>query len=241
LAARQRKGSSPSGGEFGPMSSSIITVVALGIRDVGEVYELYSTVQQSTSLGFLAQRTLEDFARMLGDEANAVALGVRDGERLVGYTLCRRSFDHPYPNVVCLRSIDPEGTVFYSGMGTVISPEYHGRFLTQRLFAARQKVLLRRGVQHMVGLVDIGNYASIANILRAGACLAGFARDQTSLNYVAYGGILHRRGGGSAPVLSVDIEDCAAQREQFDAGSVVTSLNRSSRLQRQLGFQAFGP
>jgi len=222
------------------MSSSIITVVALEIRDVDEVYELYSTVQKSTLFGFLAQRTLEDFASVLGDEENAVSIGVRDGERLVGYTLCTRSFDHPYSGVVCLRSLDPQGTVLYSGRGTVIDPDYQGRFLTQRLFAARQQALVERGVQHMVGLVDVGNYASIANILRAGACLAGFARDQTSLNYVAYGGIMHRRVVGSAPVLAVDIEDYAAQRAQFDAGLAVTSLNRSSRLRRELGFQAFG-
>jgi hypothetical protein len=223
------------------MSSSIFTVVALGNRNVGEVYELYSTVQQSTSLGFLAHRTLEDFAHVLGDEVNAVALGVRDGERLVGYTLCRRSFDHPYPDVVCLRPIDPQNTVLYSGMGTVIHPEHHGRFLTQRLFAARQQICVRRGVQHMVGLVEVGNYASIVNILRAGACLVGLARDQTSLNYIAYGGMLHRRVDDGTPVLSVDIEDHVTQRARFDAGLAGTSLNRSSRLQRQLGFQAFGP
>jgi hypothetical protein len=236
----QIKSSRPLGGKCGPMSSSTITVVTLGVRDVDEVYELYSAVQQSTLFGFLAERTLEDFADVLGDEANSVSIGVRDGERLVGYTLCRRSFDHPYPDVVCLRSIDPESTVLYSGMGTVIHPELHGRFLTQRLFAARQQVCLRRGVQHMVGLVDVGNFASIANILRAGACLAGFARDQTSLNYIAYGGMLHRRAEEGGPVLSVDMADHVTQRARFDAGLAVTSLNRSSRLQRQLGFQEFG-
>jgi hypothetical protein len=164
---------------------------------------------------------------LLGRE-DTVAVGIRAEGALVGYSLCYRIRETPYPGVSFLSALDPARSVVYHGGGTVIVPRYEGRLLSRRLFLARRDELRRRGSQHFVGLIAVGNWLSLGNAVHAGGVLVGLATDETSLNYVAYAGEL-LKGRSTSPEVAIDWTDVNEHERMFAAGRIVVGMDGTGR------------
>ena len=117
-------------------------------------------------------------------------MGARLNGALIGYSLCERIHENPYPGVAFLHALDAARSVAYHGRGTVIASRYRGRMLGRSLLLARQEQLSRRGAKHYLGLTAVGNWPSLASAFHDGGILAGLATDETGLNYVIYRGEL---------------------------------------------------
>ena len=224
--ASSQTGSEIAGYELGNLAQS----------DAEDIYALYLTAQATAPYGHLAARALADFESELSQPDTVAAIGARHNGQLVAYSICVRIDNPPYPDCLFLRHIDREAEPIYGGMGTVVDPRHEGRLLMARLLDLRRAVLLNRSVRHMVGLVDVTNTASIASILRSGAILVGFANDETSLNYIAYGGKLKELISASFPLQWAPLNDLVAQQRLFADATVAVSLKRSEAGSRELGF-----
>ncbi|MBI1218201.1 MAG: hypothetical protein GC186_06595 [Rhodobacteraceae bacterium] len=200
----------------------------------GAVWALYALARDAAPHGFLARRHPQEFVALLEGAVPGVAVGAFAGNRLVGYSISRQ-----------MDGASPLGQAFgfapgtaYEGMGSAIHPEVAGRLLMARMLSLRGRIEQSRGGAHVVGLIDIANLGSVANVLRAGGALVGTRRDETSLNYVAYAGALLRgavKGSGLQPV---PVSDLAGQRALFEAGWAATGLRRDGGT-RCLTFQGF--
>jgi hypothetical protein len=186
------------------------------------VWSLYSLVQSAAPHGFLARRAPKDFEKVLEGATPGVAVGAMTEDRLVGYSVSRRMADtHPLA-----RAFGFAAETAYEGMGSAIHPDVTGRLIMARMLALRARIEQTRGGAHVVGLIDIANLGSVVNVLRTGAVLVGMRRDETSLNYVAYGGSLVARGPEGPDERLIPIFDLAAQIVLFATGWAVTGLRR---------------
>ena len=204
--------------------------------DVEDIYALYLAAQAAAPYGHLAVRSLTDFNSELAEADNVAAVGARHKGQLIAYSICAKVDDVLYPDCLFLRHINPAVEPVYAGMGTVVDPRHEGRLLMARLLELRRSVLRSRSVRHMVGLVDVTNIASIASILRSGAFLVGFATDETSLNYIAYGGKLQELVSYSSKMQWTALGDRSAHEEMFAAGNVAKDIKRDGAESRELGF-----
>jgi hypothetical protein len=204
-----------------------VEIVGLGRADAAQVEALFRAAEQRVASGFLARRKPGAYAELLGRD-DTVAVGARAGQTLVGYSLCYRIRENPYPRVTFLHALDPAGSVIYHGGGTVIAPRYEGRLLSRRLFLARRAELDRRGTRHFLGLIAVGNWLSLGNAVHAGGVLVGMAPDETSMNYVVYSGELLRDRAATSECL-LDWRDADGHERMFAAGGVVTGIDGGER------------
>jgi hypothetical protein len=204
-----------------------VEIVRLGAADAAEVEALFLAAEQRVTPGFLARRSPGTYAELLGRD-DTVAVGVRAAGALVGYSLCHRIRENRYPRVTFLDALDPASDVVYHGAGTVIAPRFEGRLLSRRLFLARRAELDRRGTQHFLGLIAVGNWLSLGNAIHAGGVLVGMAPDETSLNYVVYTGELLKDRTAMSERL-VDWTDVSGHEQMFAAGGIVTGIDGNER------------
>lgn len=201
--------------------------VVLALDDAAEVFALYDLVRTGTPYGFLAIRSEDDYRELFRNPQNVVATGVRDGGRLIAHSICHRLTRNPYADNAILGKIDPVSERLYHGDGTTVHPDYQGRMLAKRMFRLRQREIEARRIEHMVGLVAVDNLISIGNVLHSGALLAGFARDETAMNYIAYGGRLNARLRNDVAPTEVEWRDHEMQRSLFERGHAACSLLRT--------------
>jgi GNAT superfamily N-acetyltransferase len=128
-----------------------------------------------------------------------------------------------------LASIDPQTSVVYHGAGIVVHPDFQRLGIGTRLLQLRSQQLSERRVDHCFGLTAVDNLRSIASQLRAGCLLAGFARDQTAMNYVVYWS-RHLQGltTDAAPAL-VPVTERRLQRRLFQQRHVICGLSQTAR------------
>ena len=210
--------------------------VVLDAADTGSVYALYNLVDRLTPYGFLARRKLADFQSAFADPDSIVAVGVRKEGKLIAYSICRRATCLPYPDNLFLSRIDPAVTPLYVGMGTVVDPDFQGHLLMAQMLDLRRRLLFERRVHHMAGLVAIDNLVSIGNLLHAGAALLGFQKDETAMNYIAYGGNMLSRLDRKSISIALPVGDREQQAQLFDSGHVAFSLQPGRMKQRNMLF-----
>lgn len=225
--------------------ASRLQTVLLTSNDVDEIFALYEFGRSDTPYGFLALRTKEHFREVFRTHEHVVGTGIRDNGRLIAYSICHRIARNPYPDNPVLSAVDPTSTI-YHGDGTVVHPAYHGRMLAQRIARLRWEQIAERRIEHVLGLVAVDNIVSIGNVVLAGGLLVGFARDETSMNYIAYAGCLRDRLRKDAMPVSVAWHDHEQQQHLFVERNVVCNLNRSNAtdssasgnpIQRRFAFQ----
>ena len=202
--------------------------VVLTFDDVEEVFALYELSRTRTPYGFLANRTADDYRALLRNPEDVIAAGIRDDGRLVAYSICHRLDINPYKDNALLGRIDPAKSATYHGDGTIVHPDYQGRMLAQKLAHARQAEMALRQVEHVVGLVAVDNLLSIGNTLHAGALLVGFARDETAMNYIGYGGRLESALQMDAEPIEVDWRNLEVQAALFARRQVVVRIRRQA-------------
>jgi hypothetical protein len=109
--------------------------------------------------------------------------------------------------------------------------------------------LADRHIDHVLGLIAVDNIVSIGNAVLGGLLLVGFARDETSLNYIAYHGRLRDWLSTDATLVSVGWKDHDRQQRLFAERKVVcdfrspnkTGLSVSGALDdRQFAFLPIG-
>lgn len=215
--------------------SAACRIAALQVDDADAVWALYQRVQAATRYGFLAERQPADFAQIVTGQTPGVAVGAFVDGHLKGYSFSRlMGADSALAQIFGFAA----GTA-YEGMGSAIDPQINGRLIMARMLALRGQIESAKGGAHVVGLIDTANLASVANVLRSGGVLVGTRRDATSLNYVAYGGVLVQRQAEMAPDTNVLATDLAAQRHLFGAGWVANGLRRKGS-QQMFSFARFG-
>jgi len=199
----------------------------LSASHLEDAHRLYSHGVATAPFGFLASRSRHEFEDLLAHPERTIAVGAWEDGRLVAYSICHQIRRNPYPEVRILRALEPETETIYQGDGTVVHPDYRGRLLMQRLYEMRRRHLLERKVDHTVGLVSVGNVASLGNVLIAGGLLVGFADDESGENFVGYAGRLTPRLLENTGPLLVGFEDRERQRECFDSLNPVRALSRA--------------
>ena len=223
--------------------------VALTLDDVDEIFALYELLWASTTYGFMAIRTKEDY-RALFRQSEVIATGVRDNGRLIAYSVFHRLTDNPYKDNPILGAIDPGTSKIYHGDGSSVHPDYQGRRLGQRLAQIRGAEMAERQAEHLVGLVAVDNLLSVGNILHAGGLLVGFARDETAMNYIAYGGRLESALKLEHQAVDVGWQDFDKQRALFENRHAAFRLKRRQARSssapadvddRPLGFRPMDP
>ena len=210
-------------------------IASLQGDEADAVWALYQRVQATTRFGFLAQRQLADFVQIVTGQTPGVAVGAFKNGILLGYSFSR-----------LLRADTPLARIFgfdaataYEGMGSAIDAQINGRLIMARMLALRGQIESGKGGAHVVGLIDTANLASVANVLRSGGVLVGTRRDATSLNYVAYGGVLVQRQPDVAPETEVLVTELEAQRRLFGAGWAANGLRRKGS-EQIFSFARFG-
>lgn len=216
-------------------ATSAAQIAALGPDHADAVWALYQRVQATSPHGFLAHRQPDDFARILTGQTPGVAVGAFEGAHLQGYSFSRlMAADNPVARAFGFAA----GSAF-EGMGSAIDQQVSGRLLMSRMLALRGQMEQAKGGVHVVGLIDVANLASVANVLRSGGVLVGTRRDATSLNYVAYGGALVMEKTPLSAGQDVLAADLDTQRHLFAAGWTATALRRKGNDQT-FTFTAFG-
>lgn len=192
-------------------SVKALTLVRLGPDDASALWSLHSYARSHAPSGFLAARKRETLEGIVRGELPGVAVGAYMGDHLVGYSVSRR-----------LRSDEPLTTAMrfptnsaFVGLGTTVHPEWTGRMLMPRLLQLRGACEIEAGAMHVVGLIDVRNIASVANVLRAGAVLVGTLRDTTSLNWVAYAGKWFDASMQSSNHMITSVDDLEKQKLLF--------------------------
>ena len=198
----------------------------LSSDDIGQIFALYTLAQSATPHGFLATRSKDYFREIIRKPDEVIAIGIRDKERLIAYSICHRVTTNPYSEYSLLSTIKPATCTVYHGDGTVVDPEYLGRRLAMRLFQVRLEEMIARRIDHMISLVAVDNLASIGNSLLAGAILVGFARDETAMNYILYVGTLSDRLNLHATPIEVVGTDQKKLKRLFAEGYAVCGLGR---------------
>lgn len=214
---------------MGLATTSGLEDVVLTLDDVEEIFALYQQARTTTPYGFVAIRTEDDYRALFSDAESVIATGVRDNGRLIAHSICHRLSRNPYTDNPILGSIDAAKERMYHGDGTSVHTDYQGRMLAKRMFKLRQREIEARRIEHMVGLVAVDNLVSIGNVLHSGTLLVGFARDETAMNYLVYGGRLNARLRTDAMPIDVDWKDHELQRSLFERRHAVCGLARGPR------------
>ncbi len=220
------------------MDNSLNSVV-LSVNDIQEIFALYSLALSSTPYGFLARRTQDDFQKILSQPSqDVIATGIRSGKQLVAYSICHRISQNPYPENTILAMIEDSNSTIYHGDGTVVHPDYQGRMLAQRISRLRREHIVERGIDHMLGLISTDNIVSIGNAVLAGILLVGFAKDETSLNYIAYAGLLRERLQRDKGAVLTEVDDRQQQNSLFiEKYAACDFFPATAEVKRQLGFR----
>jgi hypothetical protein len=223
---------------------------SLSAADVNEIYDLYMLARSSLSEGFLARRSRDDIREIFAEGKDAIATGARFNGRLIAYSICHRVAENPYPLNPVLSSIDATKSRVYHGDGTVVEPRFRGRMIAQRILRVRWQQIWHRQIDHLFGLIAVDNIVSIGNVLHGGLLLAGLARDETALNYIAYAGRYCERLRTDGTRINVDLTDHGYQRRLFAEGKVVCEINSATpqrslpsaiRRRRQIAFVPWKP
>jgi GNAT superfamily N-acetyltransferase len=202
-----------------------LEAVLLSLIDVDEIFALYELARSVTPYGFLANRSKNDYRRILHIPEDIIGLGIKDGDRLIAYSIWHRIAANPYPQNLVLSAIDvTAATVFHSG-GSAVHPEYQGRGLGRRLFEIRLQQMKERRIDHCLGLSAVENLPSIRSVLRAGSLIVGFARDETALNYIVYTGHLRERLMSDVPPVTVSSMDHNQQDQLFAQRHAICGLS----------------
>jgi GNAT superfamily N-acetyltransferase len=200
-------------------------VVSLSSDDIEEVFALYRMCRAVTPYGFMADRTKNYYRNIFRRPGDMIGMGLRDGERLVAYSICHRLCKKAYTDCILLSAIDPKTSLVYHGAGYVVHPDYHGRGIGTKMFQLRFQQMAQRQVDHFFGLTAIDNLRSISSVLQAGSLLVGFARDETALNYVVYWGHLCGRLTTKVPPIMVNNKDVKQQKLLFSQRYAVFNLS----------------
>lgn len=154
-------------------------------KGIDEVFELYIRTKASVPHGFLADRSYDDFRRIIASDSKGVNLGVYRNGRLVAYLLTEWIKGNPYPECDFLDERIHADKSILAARGLVVAPEARGAFLSADLVREREKSVRNIGADFLVGLVDIGNIQSLrAQLAGDITFIVGMAYDETSLNFV---------------------------------------------------------
>jgi hypothetical protein len=208
----------------GDESANRLEPVLLSAGDVDEIYALYELNRSRLPYGFLANRTKQDYFELFAKPEDVIGTGIRADGRLIAYSICHRLTNNPYPIAPVLSLIDPGTSNVYHGDGTIVHPVYQGRMIARRITRLRWQQIRQRQIDHVLGLIAVDNFVSIGNALLGGLLLAGFARDETSLNYIAYAGrFCEGLPTGTEPI-TVGLNNHERQQQLFAEGHVVCDV-----------------
>jgi GNAT superfamily N-acetyltransferase len=130
-------------------------------NDLDSVFQLYSLSYKNVAYGFLAQRSYEDFRKILVVGDAPIRLGAfRDG-RLLSYLLTGWKTGNPYPDCRFLRDRIHDTTRILEGKGMSIAPEAQGKKLGEDMIRAREQRMRAIGADFLAGLVHIHNQRSL--------------------------------------------------------------------------------
>ncbi len=213
--------------------------VVLSVNDIQEISALYSLALSSTPYGFVAKRTQYDLRKILSwPTEDVIATGIRNGKRLVAYSICHRIPGNPYRENQILAMIEDGNSTIYHGDGTVVHPDYQGRTPAQRISRLRREQIVERRIDHMLGLISTDNIVSIGNAALAGILLVGFANDETSLNYIAYAGSLRERLRRDERAVLTGVDDRQQQTSLFlQKYAACDFFPATAEVKRKLGFR----
>jgi hypothetical protein len=208
-------------------AADALQVISLSSDDVDEVFSLYQLNRSIAPYGFMAIRTKSDYRKMLSAPPSMIIrTGLRTRKDLIAYAFCHRIPTNPYKHCPLSSSIDPQASTVYHGAGAVVHPDFHRLGIGKRLMQLRLLQMTDRQVDHFFGLIAVDNLPSIATNLHAGCLLAGFARDQTALNYVMYWGRLRQALPTDAVPTLVPITERKHHRRLFRKRHVICGLSR---------------
>lgn len=215
-----------------------LQTVLLSSDDIDDIFSLYGICRADTPYGFLAVRTIDDFRELFRNPTDVIGTGMRDNGKLIAYSICHRVATNPYPDNPLLSAIEPQTDIVYHGDGTVVHPAYQGRILARRVVRLRRQQIADRRIAHVLGLIAVDNIVSIGNAVLAGALLVGFARDETSLNYIGYAGSLRDRLRKDVMPLTVRRDDHERQQHLFTKRNVVCGLSQPNMPNHSVVVQA---
>lgn len=162
------------------MLGELVSAKVLGVDNYDSVLELYEDSFARANFGFLSEKSHDDLFQVL---SGGFSVGAFFKDRLVGYSLSLISSE--VAGIEIPAELDGRLTV-YIGQGSVVSNEFEGRMIMSKMLRCRLEIMGERGDFCSVGLVNVDNYASIVNLMRAGFKLGGVRRDAQSLNYIAF-------------------------------------------------------
>jgi hypothetical protein len=168
-------------------ASSSISITPLQPSHAEAVFALHLKVRGRVPYGYLAIRDAVDFEALLAD-TTAACLGAWDGPRLVAYSLSAQQRGEPFIDSPLIRRLQEAGDKLFVGKGTVVDPEFQGRFLSIRLLKERMELVRELAGPHLAGLVAVSNLQSIVNLIRSGHWLVGLEHDGYCQNFVTYCG-----------------------------------------------------
>ena len=205
-----------------------ILLKPLSSPDAGNAYELYLDVHQRIPRGYLGDKNLDDFERLLSDPHNSGGIGAFIQNQLVAFTLYRRIRNYPFGGIPPFLHTDINPETIAEGVGSVINPEYQGRNLWHQLILSREHELKALGINHLIGLIYQPNSRSIASFLKTGGLFIDFYRDQFGLNYVSYYGDLMKgvHQNSTVPEL-IDMTDIKTQAKCFADNRIATGIQKT--------------
>jgi ribosomal protein S18 acetylase RimI-like enzyme len=213
-----------------------LRTASLSAADIDQIFALYTLARSKAAYGFLADRDKDDFHEIFQRPDDVISTGIWDNDRLIAYFISKRIMVNPYPCNPIFSMIDPKASNIYRGQGTVVHPEYHGRTLGKQLLRSRTSQIAERGIDHYTGLVAVDNLVAIKNLVASsGHLLVGFARDQTSLNYITYFGCLRGRLSTAALPCGVSWQDIERQQRLFAQCNVVCDFKPAGHTERTAG------
>lgn len=209
------------------MTNRLPFIRTLHAQDSCDAYQLFCEVFSSTPHGFLAQRSLDDFHRVLGDESTNMSTGVFEDNKLIAYQLCAIAPECPFPGAGNLEKLYRSGLKICRGLGLLIHPNYQNRGLGKTLAHQRREIMREKGIGQLTGLIDRNNLPSLSLNMKFGATLVDFFEDSTSLNYVivqyAKSKLKH-----SVSTLTVQHDDRETQSQLFGNAWAATRYEHSS-------------
>lgn len=190
------------------------------------MYALYLKVAASAPYGHLAERTIGEFESIVSGQNASVSIGAWSGDRLVAYSLGLPQVQDVYLDSPLMRYVQSGSEALYSGRGTVVDPEFHGRQIMIRLLRERLALFGRHGVSHFVGLAAVSNLPSLVSLLRVGHWLVGLERDKYCQNFVTYHG-RYTVDLDTVDQVNVPIDDLRELQLRFESGWIADGLKKN--------------
>lgn len=209
------------------MTNRLPFIRTLHAQDSCDAYQLFCEVFSSTPYGFLAQKSLDDFHRVLGDEISNLSSGVFEDNKLIAYQLCAIAPECPFPGAGNLEKLYRSGLKICCSLGLVIHPNYQSRGLGKTLAHQRREIMREKGIGQLTALIDRNNIHSVFMHMKLGTTLIDFFEDSTSLNYVI---MQHEKSnsGNVASTRTVQYDDFRAQSQLFSKAWAATRYEHSS-------------